>query len=524
MSIRLTQALATALLAAALAACADDPTAAPAGDDARAALSRQAGTKIPNQYVVVFHDDVADAPGLARRLAAAHGGKIRHTYEHALRGFSGTFSPAAAEALGRNPRVKYVAQDEVIRVAQWPLGAFWGQDRVSQRDRPLDDIIKFNRTGSGVTIYVLDTGIQTGHGDFGSRASVGYDALGGNGQDCNGHGTHVAGIAAGEAWGVAKAATLVAVRVLDCYGNGQWADFIEGVDWVSSNHATRAVANMSLSGGGYAAADTAVINMISAGVVAVVAAGNNSGDACSYSPARVSGALTVAASDSADVQASFSNYGTCVDLYAPGKDIRSAWISNIDSLESGTSMAAPYVAGAAALYLQALSSATPSAVNTAVLGNASSGKLSSLGSGSPNLLLHAIFGRWPIHRHYNSSTGDRMYGWFPYEQAWVGYWPETQNYFYLESQPASGYTALYRCLSGTNSLLTTASNCEGATHEGIRGYIATSQLTGTVPLYRLYKSSIPDDIYTISSSEVTSLQGAGYTLVGTTGYVYTSAW
>jgi subtilisin family serine protease len=203
------------------------------------------------------------------------------------------------------------------------------------------------------------------------------------------------------------------VRVLDCYGNGQWADFIEGVDWVRSNHATKAVANMSLSGGGYAAADTAVINMISAGVVAVVAAGNNSGDACSYSPARVSGALTVAASDSADVQASFSNYGSCVDLYAPGKDIRSAWISNTDSLESGTSMAAPYVAGAAALYLQALSSATPSAVNTAVLGNASSGKLSSLGSGSPNLLLHAIFGRWPIHRHYNSSTGDRMYGWFP---------------------------------------------------------------------------------------------------------------
>ncbi|HEY7767952.1 MAG TPA: S8 family peptidase [Longimicrobium sp.] len=381
--------VAAMLFTAGLAACADVPSApdtpAAAPIAPHESRSPRTGDAIPGRYIVVFENDVTDAPGLARQLADAHGATVHYTYQHVIKGFAATLPDAAADALRRNPRVAYVEPDRVVTVAQ---AGSWGLDRVDQRDRPLNGTYTYAATGSGVRVYVVDTGVQTAHGDFGGRASVGYDALGGTGQDCHGHGTHVAGTVGSTTYGVAKSATLIGVRVLNCNGTGAWSGIIAGLDWVRLNHVKPAVVNMSLGGWSDQSVDDAVNNLIAAGVTTVVSAGNDANDACYYSPARVSAAVTVGASNSLDHQAWFSNWGSCVDLFAPGDGITSTWLSGGTNTISGTSMAAPHVTGAAALYLQGNPLAAPATVRNALVGHASQGRLSGVNPGTSNLLLY----------------------------------------------------------------------------------------------------------------------------------------
>ncbi len=376
-----------------LAACSDVPSGPTLPADAPA--TRQAGRAsqvIPNRYIVVFKHDVSDAPGLARQLATAHGATVHHTYQYAIKGFAATLPEGAAAALRRNPNVAYVEQDQRVELVQ---AGSWGLDRVDQRDLPLNGGYGYTATGSGVTAYIIDSGIETSHWEFGGRAWVGYDALGGNGQDCNGHGTHVAGTVGGASYGVAKAVGLVSVRVFPCSGGSQWSTIIAGVDWVRYHHATPAVANMSLGGWASQAVDDAVHNLVASGVTVVVAAGNATYDACQYSPARAPAAITVGATNQADQRAWFSNYGSCLDLYAPGEAITSAWLYGGTNTIDGTSMAAPHVAGAAALYLAGNPYAAPSTVASAILSTATPNRLTGITGGAPNLLLHTLFGAPP---------------------------------------------------------------------------------------------------------------------------------
>jgi subtilisin family serine protease len=392
--------LALLLVPALLAACQDAPapTAAP---DAEAALIRSPNA-IPGEYIVVFRDG-ADAPGLARQLTAAHGGTLRHTYQHAIRGFSASLPDAAVAALQRHPQVAYIEQDQPMHaISTTQTNATWGIDRVDQRDLPLSTTYTYANTGAGVRAYILDTGIRYSHVEFGGRATFGFDAFGGNGSDCNGHGTHVAGTVGGTIYGVAKGVSLVAVRVLDCNGSGTTAGVIAGVDWVTANHVKPAVANMSLGGGASSTLDNAVANSIAAGVSYGLAAGNGDflgrpANACNSSPARVAAGITVGSTTSSDAESSFSNYGTCVDILAPGSSITSAWYQNDTQLAtiSGTSMATPHVVGAAALYLATNGTATPSQVSNALTSNASLNKISlhssSSSNGTPNRLLYTGF-------------------------------------------------------------------------------------------------------------------------------------
>lgn len=352
------------------------------------------GPPIKDQYIVVFKDDmpVQAREGLLRALA---GPAFKSIYQQALNGGVVSMPQQRAEALARNPNVAYVEQDAVV----WASGTemptpSWGLDRIDQAKLPLNSTYNYAQTGNAVTAYVIDTGIQYAHVDFGGRASFGFDALGGDGSDCNGHGTHVSGTIGGMSYGVAKSVGLVAVRVLDCSGSGSISGVISGVDWVTVNHYTPAVANMSLGGGTSSALDTAVTNSIRSGVTYAIAAGNSNKDACLSSPARVSegGALTVGATTSTDARASYSNYGRCLDLFAPGSSITSTWNTSVTATNtiSGTSMATPHVAGVAALYLEKNPVATAATVRNAVVAAATKAVVGNAGKNSPNLLLNSV--------------------------------------------------------------------------------------------------------------------------------------
>ncbi|HMN26585.1 MAG TPA: S8 family peptidase [Caldilineaceae bacterium] len=393
---------------------------------------------IPGQYIVVFKEEMvlaANASEISAEMAVQYGGELLYTYDAALQGFAAQFPlETSAETVARlqqDERVAYVEPDAIVSISQEskvyqkpPLAAepvvesasveevksinevsgidtvqyspVWGLDRNDQRYLPLNGQYIYFKTGTGVRAYIIDTGIRITHSDFAGRASYGYDAVDGSlpAGDCNGHGTHVAGTVGGKTYGVAKGVRLIAVRVLKCDGSGSISGVIAGVNWVTNQKrlypSIPSVANMSLGGAASSSLDTAVYNSIKAGVTYVVAAGNANANACNYSPARTAGTITVGATTSTDTRASFSNYGGCVDIFAPGVSIKSTWYSSDSATNTlnGTSMATPHVTGVVALYLQGSPSATPSTVRTTIFSVATAGIVKSAGSGSYNRLVY----------------------------------------------------------------------------------------------------------------------------------------
>lgn len=362
---------------------------------------------IPNQYIVLLQDAsvTGDTPraisaaDAANALVAQYGGSVLYTYDTALYGFAATLSPESAAAIQADPAVALVEPDQIVQVSQdvpdvTQQGATWGLDRIDQRALPLDQRYNYTTQGLTVHVYVIDTGVRATHSEFGGRVSGGFTVIN-DGQgtgDCNGHGTHVAGTIGGATYGVAKRVTIHPVRVLNCAGSGAYSGVIAGLEWVAAHRIKPAVANMSLGGTKSVAVNDAVKNAISKGVVFVVAAGNESSDACNVSPASVNEAITVGATTNTDSRSSFSNFGKCLDIFAPGTSILSTWQTSNSATKtlSGTSMASPHVAGTAALYLQANPLATPAQVANAFVNAATPNRVTSPGTGSPNRLLYTI--------------------------------------------------------------------------------------------------------------------------------------
>lgn len=386
--------LAFSLYAAAVAIC--TPVALAQTAKSQATHPFASSNPIVGRYIVVFKNTVNDPAAEAANAMRGVGGQLLHSYSHAIKGFAAYLPDAALQGVRNNPNVDYIEQDQTVALNQVSPEnqATWGLDRIDQADRPLDTQYHFNYTGAGVKAFIIDTGIRSDHVDFAGRVLAGYNVVSdSNGtNDCNGHGTHVAGTVGGTTWGVAKGVSLIPVRVLDCTGSGSWSGVIAGIDWVASSTLRPAVANMSLGGGASTSVNAAVAGAVGKGVTMVVAAGNSNADACNYSPAGEPSAITVGATASDDQRASYSNYGSCVDVFGPGSSITSAWNTSATATNtiSGTSMATPHVTGVAALALAANPTASPAAVASFLMTYGTANRLSSIGTGSPNLLIYSL--------------------------------------------------------------------------------------------------------------------------------------
>jgi subtilisin family serine protease len=373
-----------------MAGCGDDNRSTEGG---RVVESRD---PVAGKYIVTLRETSVPIADLAAQLTQRHGGRVERVFTRALQGFAVALTDEQARALAQDQLVASIEQDRYVHAldTQAPSPP-WGLDRIDQRDLPLDDSYSYDTAGANVHVYVLDSGIRTTNVDFGGRATVGVDEIGDghNGQDCSGHGTHVAGIIGGSTYGVAKEVQLVAVRVLDCSEFGTYSQAIAGIDWVTANAIKPAVANMSLGGPPSAALDTAITNSIDSGITFVVAAGNDDSDACATSPAANPSALTVGAVTIGDARASFSNFGACVDVFAPGVAVVSDYASSdtATALLGGTSMATAHVTGTAALFLDANPEAAPQAVADAITSNSTPDRVTDAGEDSPNRLLYVGF-------------------------------------------------------------------------------------------------------------------------------------
>ncbi|HUR90939.1 MAG TPA: S8 family peptidase [Ramlibacter sp.] len=356
---------------------------------------------IPGRYIVVYKDSVSDPLGESDRMVRNAGGRRHHTYTRTIKGFAASLPDDAVERLRSDPEIAYIEQDQEISLADVEDSATWGLDRIDQADRPLDTQYHYNSAGAGVYAFIIDTGIRADHAEFTGRIVPGFNAVADNQgtKDCNGHGTHVSGTVGGTTYGIAKQVKLVPVRVLGCQGTGTWSGVIAGIDWVAGQVALRpAVANMSLGGARSGAINSAVARAVAAGVTMVVAAGNDNLDACTKSPASEPSAITVGATTDQDVRASFSNFGSCVDLFAPGVGITSAWNTGATDTKtiSGTSMATPHVTGVAALIAGVNPTSSPAAISNFIVANATAGRVGTPGTDSPNLLLYSLATGTPV--------------------------------------------------------------------------------------------------------------------------------
>ncbi len=462
---------------------------------------------IEGRYIVVFKDSVSDPAAEAANIMRGLNGRVHHTYTSALKGFSATLPDAALQAIRNNPLVDYVEQDQTVSLntgGTFQNQATWGLDRIDQADRPLDSLYHFNSTGSGVNAFIIDTGIRSDHGEFTGRLKPGHNVIADtNGtNDCNGHGTHVAGTVGGSTWGVVKAVSLIPVRVLDCKGSGTWSGVIAGIDWVAGSSLRPAVANMSLGGGKSTAVNAAVAGAVSQGVTMVVAAGNSNADACSYSPASEPSAITVGASTSSDARASYSNYGSCLDIFAPGNSITSAWNTSTTATDtiSGTSMAAPHVTGVAALALAANMSASPAAVASFLTTNATSNKISSIGTGSPNLLAYSLAAGQPteaplqvvaVSKLVGTSSAQKGNKWQAYATVTIG--DPANNYAVVANATVDGSFSpggSARCVTGSSGSCTLSS----ATISRLISFtkMAVTHVSGTNLSYDSSKNSVTE--------------------------------
>ena len=376
----------TVLLAA--AACTTVGMAAPATAAEPTALVPvlQASSEgVPGQYIVTLKDQAGIQS--ASTLAADLDVTPRHVYSATINGFSASLSADQLKALQANPSVERIEQNAEVHVDGTQTGATWGIDRINQPTLPLDGTYTWNTDGSGVTAYIIDTGLDADHPDYTGRGQNVFDSFGGNGDDCHGHGTHVGGTVGGSTWGVAKNVALRGVRVLDCGGSGTWDGVIAGMDWVAANGTRPAVANMSLGGGFNQSVNDAATRLSDSGVFTAIAAGNSSIDACQFSPASAANVTTVAASDQNDASAFFTNHGTCVEVYAPGVNVTSAWLNGGTNTISGTSMASPHVAGIGALYKSSQGDVASSTLNAWMQAAASPNQITGVPAGTPNLLV-----------------------------------------------------------------------------------------------------------------------------------------
>jgi subtilisin family serine protease len=357
---------------------------------------------LSDAYIVVFNDDVkeTEVDTESDRVCGESGSKKGRSFKHALKGFTSHLSPAAVEKMRRDPRVKYIEQDQIATMSATQFTAPWGLDRIDQSDNPLSGSYTYASTGSTVDAYIFDTGLKLDHNEFAGRVKPGYNTIsvGASPADDNGHGTHVAGSLGGTRYGVAKGISIIPVKVLDQFGTGSYAQIIAGIDWAIAHHTTKpAVGNMSLGGGVSAVLDDAVRRAVADGIVMCLAGGNAAADVSTTSPARVTEAITVGSTTKTDELSNFSNFGTGIDLLAPGSAIVSAWHTGINDINtiSGTSMATPHVAGAAALYLESFPGSTPDQVQAGLKSKAVASRITLVPAGTPNLLLQTNYGVTP---------------------------------------------------------------------------------------------------------------------------------